>query len=122
MRQVLHALNKENQNLKKELGLYKKSYNEKVDEIDAMKGQVKRLQQKINFGIQSMFRKEESGSQISRNNTASDTTGEEVYNKGFKISKIGLRSSGTLKQDTQSTGEDDLQLDYRLEGLNKEQL
>lgn len=55
MRQVLQALNKQNQSLKKELELYKKQFNEKVEDIDSLNDQVKRLQNKVNFGIKSMF-------------------------------------------------------------------
>mmetsp|Transcript_7987 Transcript_7987/g.7486 ORF Transcript_7987/g.7486 Transcript_7987/m.7486 type:complete len:80 (+) Transcript_7987:510-749(+) len=55
MRSVLHALNKQNQTLKKELDLYKKSYNDKVENIEGLNSQIKRLTNKVNFGIKSMF-------------------------------------------------------------------
>eukprot|EP00347_Sterkiella_histriomuscorum_P018638 403344755 len=55
MRQVLAALNKQNESIKKELNLYKKQFNEKVEDIEYLNSQIKRLQSKVNFGVKSMF-------------------------------------------------------------------
>ena len=55
MRQVLFALNKQNQSIKKELSLYKKQFNEKVEDIDQLTNQIKKLQNKVGTGVKNMF-------------------------------------------------------------------
>ncbi|CDW88953.1 UNKNOWN [Stylonychia lemnae] len=127
MRSVLTALNKQNESIKKELNLYKKQFNEKVEDIEQLNSQIKRLQSKVNFGVKSMFEnklKEAfslkvlpglSGLPIAENPKQEDQTEEEQIGHGF----LATSSQNTNSQQAQQNFWD---LDQRMDGLKPSHL